>query len=63
MVVLGFAHIDDSALKDLQKMEKEYGIILLAYETPPEPAALTQDQIIQVQNLEKKIDCRLIAYR
>jgi hypothetical protein len=63
MVTLGFAHLEHPALLDLQDIEKKHGIILLAYEKPPEHAALTQEQILQVQHLERKLGCRLIAYR
>jgi hypothetical protein len=63
MVTLGFAHLEHPALQGLQDLEKRHGIILLAYEKPPEPADLTQDQILQVQQLERKLSCRLIAYR
>jgi hypothetical protein len=63
MVVLGFAHLDGPALENIQELEKKHALILLAYEKPPEPAPLTQDQILQVQQLERKMHCRLIAYR
>jgi hypothetical protein len=63
MVALGFAHLEHPVLKDLQEMEAKHGIILLAYEKPPEHAELTQDQLLQVQQLERKLRCRLIAYQ
>jgi hypothetical protein len=63
MVALGFAHLEHPALKDLQEIEEKHGIVLLAYKKPPEHAALSQDQIIQIQQLERKLGCRLIAYR
>jgi hypothetical protein len=63
MVTLGFAHLEETALRDVREMEKKHGIVLLAYEKPPEHAGLTQDQILAVQQLERKLGCRLIAYR
>jgi hypothetical protein len=63
MTVLGFAHLDEPVLHDVRDLEKKHGIVLLAYEKPPEPADLTQDQLIQIQQLERTMGCRLIAYR
>jgi hypothetical protein len=63
MVVLGYAHLEPSVLEEVQDLEREYGIILLAFQKPPAPAELTQDQVIQIQQLERKLGCRLIAYQ
>ncbi len=63
MVSLAFAHLEHPMVKEVQSLENKYGVILLAYEKPPEPADLTQDQIIEVQRFERKLGCRLIAYR
>ncbi len=63
MVSLGFAHLENPALKDLRGLEEKYGIILLAYQKPLEPAELSQDQIVELQHLERKLKCRILAYR
>ncbi len=63
MTVLGFAHLQEPALQDVRDLEEKHGIVLLAYEKPPEPADLTQDQLIKIQELEQTMGCRLIAYR
>jgi hypothetical protein len=62
MVALGFAHLEHPAIQDLRELEDKHGIVLLAYEKPLEIAKLTQDQIITVQQLERTLNCRLIAY-
>ncbi|MDD1677624.1 MAG: hypothetical protein LUO93_00375 [Methanomicrobiales archaeon] len=62
MAVIGYAHLEPPALKAVQDLEKKYELVLLAFQKPSATAELTQDQIIQIQQLERKLGCRLIAY-
>jgi len=55
-------YLDDEGVAELQALEKELGKCVMAYPTPPEPAALTPEQKAKIQNLEKKLCVRLVAY-
>lgn len=56
------ADLDQSALADVQALEKDLGVTLVAIESAPAPARLTQEQLERVQALEKETGKVLLAY-
>jgi hypothetical protein len=55
-------YLEDRAVQELQALEKETGKLLLAYYTPPVAADLTDEQLEKIQELEKKLCVRVVAY-
>ena len=55
-------YIDDKDVNQIKVLEKELGKTLLAYYTPPKPANLTDAQLKKIDELEKKLCVRLVAY-
>lgn len=55
-------YLDDAGIKEIQALEKETGKLLLAYYTPPAAADLTDEELKKIQDLEKKLCVRLVAY-
>ncbi len=57
-----FSQLDESTLKDVQALEKELGVTLVAMEPDPDPAQLSEAQLQSIQALEKKTGKVLVAY-
>jgi hypothetical protein len=58
------ARLTESQLSDIRKLEAKWkGVILLAYEEPPELANLSSEQIRKLQKLEKELGVCLMAYK
>ena len=55
-------YMDEKSVKEIQALENETGKLMLAYYTPPEPADLKDEHIKKIQELEKKLCVRLVAY-
>lgn len=55
-------YIDEKGVTEIQALEKELGKLIMAYPTPPAPAALPAEQKAKVEALEKKLCVRLVAY-
>jgi hypothetical protein len=55
-------YVKDQGVEEIQALEKETGKLLLAYYTPPIAADLTEDQLNKIQELERKLCVRLVAY-
>jgi hypothetical protein len=55
-------YVDEKGIDEIQNIEKELGVTLLAYYTPPAAANLTDDQLNKIQELDKKLCVRLVAY-
>ena len=55
-------YVDDSGIDQIQALEKELGMTLLAYYTPPKPADLSDDQLKKISALENQLCVRLVAY-
>lgn len=49
-------------VKAIMKLEKKIGKRLLAYYTPPDTSNLEEDVLGKIQDLEKKLCVRLVAY-
>jgi len=58
------AKLTASQLNDIRKLEAKWkGVVVLAYEKVPEPAALSEEQLRRLQALEKELGVVLIAYK
>ena len=58
------AELTESQLSDIRKLEAKWeGIILLAYEKPPELASLSSEQLKKLQKLEQELGVNLLAYK
>ncbi len=55
-------YVDDEGVREIQAMEKETGTLLLAYYTPPIAANVSVEHLKKIQDLEKKLCVRLVAY-
>ncbi|RQD82783.1 MAG: hypothetical protein D5R96_03870 [Methanocalculus sp. MSAO_Arc2] len=62
MVCPGYAHLEPAQVAKIEKLEDELGVILLAHEKPAPIASLTDADLQQIQDIEKKIGVRLVAY-
>ncbi len=56
-------YIDKDGLSEIQALEKELGNTLIAFSTPPQPANLSDDKLVRIKELEKKLCVRLVAYQ
>jgi hypothetical protein len=51
-------------LSEMQKLEHEMGVILLAwYQQPAEHAKLSDAQVRKLQELERSLDATIVAYQ
>ena len=57
-----FKQLTPDALEKLQKMEKKWGHCIIAYEQFPDPAKLNDDELKEVQSLEKDLQAVLVDY-
>ncbi|NRA42142.1 MAG: hypothetical protein HRU21_07505 [Pseudomonadales bacterium] len=57
------AELDATTLKDIQLLEHELDVVLVALEPDPEPARLNQDQLARIRALEAKTGKVLVAYQ
>ncbi|MGB3210063.1 MAG: hypothetical protein WBB19_05085 [Desulforhopalus sp.] len=55
-------YVSDKGVAEIQALEKETGKRIMAYPTPPEPAALSPEMKAKIEALEKKLCVRLVAY-
>lgn len=55
-------YVTEEGVVEIQALEKELGKCIMAYPTPPEPAALAPELVAKVRALEKKLCVRLVAY-
>ncbi len=55
-------YLDNDSIGAIEALEKETGTRILAYYTPPAPAHLTDEQAKKIEELEKKLCVRLVAY-
>ncbi len=58
------AHLDQAQLDDLQQLEQELGVTLVAMESSldGEPAELDDDQLARIRALEEKTGKVLLAF-
>ena len=55
-------YVNEEGVAEIKALEEELGTCILAYPTPPKPAALTPELIAKVEALGKKLCVRLVAY-
>lgn len=56
------AQVSDNDVKKIQGLEKELGVVLIAYK-PLEYAQLDDEQVRELQDVEKNIHATVIAYK
>jgi hypothetical protein len=56
------AQLDNATLHNLQQLESELGVVLVAIEPDPAPATLTEQQLQRIQELERQTGKVLLAY-
>ena len=54
--------LDDANLNKLNDLEKRLGKCVVAWDQKLEPANISEDQIKELQTLEKELDAVLVAY-
>ena len=57
------ASLDDAALDDVRRLEDHLGIPVVAYEAESPFAALSAEQLAEIQRVESTLGVRLRAYR
>ena len=55
-------YLDKEGVAAIQALEKETGMIIMAYPTPPVASDLPKEQLDKIRALEKKLCVRLVAY-
>ena len=55
-------YLTEDGITEIQALEKELGKVIMAFPSPPEPAALAPELVAKVAALEKKLCVRLVAY-
>ncbi len=55
-------YLSDNDIKAITELEKKTGKRLLAFYTPPTASALDAQVLTKIQDLEKKLCVRLVAY-
>ncbi len=56
-------YVGDEDVAKIQALEKETGTLIMAYATPFVSADLTPEQLTEIEELEKKLCVRLVAYK
>ena len=56
-------YVDDAAVKKIQALEKETGMLIMAYTTPYMAANLSSEQLEKIEALEQELCVRLVAYK
>ena len=56
------ANLDQTALENVQQLESELGVVLVAIEPDPQPATLNDDQLERIRTLEQQTGKTLLAY-
>ncbi len=54
--------LDDAALKKLKALEGQLGCNVVAFEPPPRPARLSDEQLVELRSVEKELKAVLVAY-
>jgi len=56
-------YVNDEAAAMIQALEKETDSLIMAYATPYVSADLSPEQLTKIEELEKKLCVRLVAYK
>lgn len=57
------AKLSEEQLRRVRDLEKDLGIVLVAFQKPPVFAKLSKTQISKLENMEKELGTRLVAYK
>lgn len=58
------AKLTERQLEEIRRFEERWKkVVLIVYEKPAEPAAISPEQLKKIQKLEKELDVVLVAYR
>lgn len=57
-----YASLDNASLDKIKALETELGLVLLAVSPIPKVAGLSQSQLAEIQNEERKLGKVLVAY-
>jgi hypothetical protein len=57
------AEVNAEHLKNIQQLEQELGVVLVAMEADPEPAELNAEQLAMIKTLEEKTGKVIVAYQ
>lgn len=55
-------YIDEKGVEAIKALENETGKRILAYYSPPGAANLSDEQLKKIEELERKLCVRLVAY-
>lgn len=56
------AQLDREVLQNVQQLESELGVVLVAIEPDPQPATLSDEQLHRIRSLEQQTGKVLLAY-
>ena len=56
-------YVDEKGVAKIQALEKETGTLIMAYNTPSVPADLSSEQLNKIEELEKELCVRLVAWK
>jgi hypothetical protein len=57
-----YARIEPKAVEKLMAVEKDLGVLLLAYERPAKFATVTAKDLEKMESLEKEMGVKLVAF-
>ncbi len=57
------AQLDEARMEQVQALEKELGVWLVALEPEVQPASLSDEQVKKLQAKEKELGVVLVAYQ
>jgi hypothetical protein len=57
------AQLDEARMKQVQALERELGVWLVALEPEAQPASLSDEQLKKLQAKEKELGVVLVAYQ
>lgn len=58
------AKLTERQLEEIRRFEERWkNVVLMVYEKPAGPAAISPEQLKKIQKLEKELDVILVAYR
>lgn len=56
-------NLDETGLGKIKSLESKMGVCIVAVENAPKPAAISEEQIKELQSAEKEMGAILVAYK
>ena len=56
------APLDDTAVRDIRSLEDDLGRVVVALQPPKTPAALSDDDLARLQEVEQRLGVVIVAY-